>query len=379
MNANIDAGLRISILNWRDPTQAECSRTHRPLLANLAFSAILRYQTHAQLFRGQLMNKNRIKSKTKSLTSAIILALSIGSLSACASQSNTTQMAALQSKALSAPDVAALQKPSERVGKYVEVDGARIFYEMGGKGPVMLLLHGYPLSGALFSRVRESLESDYTVITVDHRGYGLSKAPGIPDSIEVYASDALGVLDRLGFDKAIIGGMSMGGPITLSMYQTAPERFTGMILIDTTAAAAAPPEAGLWLGVEKVIAAQGLDPVIKALLPDMLTGETRLSNPAVGEYLREVMLGATIEAGRGGALALAQRPDFTSLLGKIKVPTLIIVGAEDSLYPIEVSRGMHEKIANSSLAIVPGGSHATIFEAPGLAAAAIRDWAKTLR
>ncbi len=324
------------------------------------------------------MNKDRIKSKTKSLISAVILVLSIGSLSAWASQSETTQIAELQSKELPAPDVDGLQKPSERVGKYVEVDGARIFYEMKGEGPLMLLLHGYPLSGAMFSRVRESLQSDYTVITVDHRGYGLSEAPGVPDTIEVYASDALGVLDHLGFDQAIIGGMSMGGPITLSMYQMAPERFTGMILIDTSAAAAAPPEAGLWLGVEEVIAAHGLDPVIKALLPDMLTGETRLSNPAVSEYLREVMQGATIEAGRGGALALAHRPDFTSLLGEIKVPTLIIVGVEDSLYPIEVSRSMHEKIANSSLAIIPGGSHATIFEAPGLAAAAIQDWANNL-
>lgn len=276
------------------------------------------------------------------------------------------------------PDVSALQAPSERIGEYVEVDGARIFYEAAGNGPAMLLLHGYPLSGALFARVRVSLQDDYTVITVDHRGYGLSEAPGIPDSIEVHASDALAVLDHLGIEQAIIGGMSMGGPITLSMYQKAPERFTGMILIDTTAAAAAPPEAGLWGGVEEVIASKGLDPVITALLPDLLTGETRLTSPAVAEYLRAVMQGASIEAGRGGALALAQRPDFMDLLDEIAVPTLIIVGTEDSLYPIHVARSMHEKIANSSLAIIPGGSHAAIFEAPGKAAAAIREWARGL-
>ncbi|WP_341938160.1 alpha/beta fold hydrolase [Marinimicrobium sp. C2-29] len=281
-------------------------------------------------------------------------------------------------EALSAPDVAALQAPSKRIGEHVEVDGARIFYEAAGEGPPMLLLHGYPLSGALFARVREALQGEYTVITLDHRGYGLSEAPGKPHSIELYASDALAVLDHLEIKEAIIGGMSMGGPITLSMYQMAPDRFTGMILIDTSAAAAAPPEAGLWRGVEEVIAGHGLDPVIKALLPDMLTGETRLRDPAVSEYLREVMQGASVEAGRGGALALAERPDFTSLLAKIGVPTLIIVGTEDSLYPIQVARSMHEQIANSSLAIVPGGSHATIFEAPGRAAAAILEWASTL-
>lgn len=282
----------------------------------------------------------------------------------------------LVTEELPVPDVAALQTPSERIGEYVESNGARIFYEAAGEGPPMLLLHGYPLSGALFARVRDALQNDYTVITLDHRGYGLSEAPGLPHSIEVYASDALAVLDHLGIDQAIIGGMSMGGPITLSMYQTAPERFTGMILIDTSAGAAAPPEAGLWRGVEEVVAKHGLGPVIKALLPDMLTGETRLMAPAVSEYLREIMQGATVEAGRGGALALAQRQDFTSLLGKIEVPTLIIVGTEDSLYPIQVARSMHEQVANSSLAIVPGGAHATIFEAPGRAAAAILEWAK---
>lgn len=276
---------------------------------------------------------------------------------------------------LQVPDVDTLQTPSKRNGDYVEVDGARIFYEARGEGPPMLLLHGYPLSGALFARVREALQDQYTIITVDHRGYGLSEAPDAPHSIEVYASDALAVLDHLKFDQAIIGGMSMGGPITLSMYQMAPERFTGMILIDTSAAAAAPPEAGLWRGVEEVIAKNGLDPVITALLPDMLTGETRLREPAVSDYLRKIMQDATVKAGRGGALALAERPDFTSLLGKIKVPTLILVGAEDSLYSIQVSRSMHQKIDNSSLAIVPGGSHATIFEAPGRAAAAIQWWA----
>lgn len=279
---------------------------------------------------------------------------------------------------LPVPDVDALQTPSERVGEYVEVDGARIFYEVAGDGPPMLLLHGYPLSGALFARVREPLEEDFTVITVDHRGYGLSEAPGVPDSVEVYASDALAVLDHLGFEEAIIGGMSMGGPITFSMYEMAPERFTGMVLIDTTAAPASPPEAGLWRGIEEVIAAKGLDPIITALIPDMLTGETRLTEPAVSDYLREVMQGATVEAGRGGALALAQRPDFTGLLGEIDVPTLILVGTEDSLYPIQVARDMAASISDSSLAIIPGGSHAAIFEAPGRSAAAIEEWATGL-
>jgi pimeloyl-ACP methyl ester carboxylesterase len=55
-------------------------------------------------------------------------------------------------------------------------------------------------------------------------------------------------MDRLDFDSAVIGGMSMGGPVALPMYEQAPDRFEGFVLMDTTAAAAAPPEAGLWQG-----------------------------------------------------------------------------------------------------------------------------------
>jgi 3-oxoadipate enol-lactonase len=280
-------------------------------------------------------------------------------------------------QAAEVPGVDALQSPSERVGEHVEVNGARIFYEAAGDGPPMLLLHGYPLSGALFARVRDALQEEWTVITVDHRGYGLSEAPEVPDSIEVYAGDALAVLDHLGIDQAVIGGMSMGGPIALSMYQTAPDRFTGMILITTTAAAATPPEAGLWRGVETVIADQGLAPVIEALLPDMLSGETRLTDPAVADYLTAVMEDATVEAGRGGAIALAERPDFTALLAEIDVPTLVLAGLQDSLYPVAVAEEMVAALPDGTLAILPG-SHAAIFETPGEAATAIQDWARDL-
>ncbi len=289
------------------------------------------------------------------------------------------QVENLVTNQLTVPDVSALPVPSERVGEYADVNGARIFYQASGDGPAMLLLHGYPLSGAMFGRVREALEDDWTVITLDHRGYGLSEAPDVPASIEVYAKDALAVLDHLGVERAAIGGMSMGGPIALSMYQMAPERFSGMILIDTTAGPAGPPEAGLWRGIETVIADMGLDPIITALIPDMLTGETRLTEPAYGEYLAKVMQGATVEAGKGGAIALAERPDFTDLLGQIEVPVLVMVGAEDSLYAVQVSRDMAGSIPNSSLAILPGGSHAAVFEAAGNAAAAIQEWGETLQ
>jgi pimeloyl-ACP methyl ester carboxylesterase len=134
------------------------------------------------------------------------------------------------------------------VGEYLEVNGARIFYQALGVGEPMVLLHGYPLSGALFARNRDVLAERYRVITVDHRGYGKSQAPAVPGDIAVYAQDVLDVLATLDVRPAIIGGHSMSGPIILEMYQRAPERFRAMMLIDTIAAPASTIEAALWNG-----------------------------------------------------------------------------------------------------------------------------------
>lgn len=294
-----------------------------------------------------------------------------------AAQTDSTQAdPALVTEALEVPAIDALQAPAERVGEFFETeDGARIFYEVAGDGPPMVLLHGYPLSGALFARVRDTLQNDFTVLTVDHRGYGQSEAPGVPDSIQTYADDALAVMEHVGFETATVGGMSMGGPITLSMYEKSPESFEGMVLIDTNAAAASPAEAGLWTGTAEVARNAGKEPIIATLLPDMLTGETRLNEPAVSNYLTAIMKETSVDGFIGGAVALAERPDFTDMLSSIDVPTLVVVGLEDSLYPVQVARDMADQIPGSDLAIIPGGSHAAVFEVPGHVGHAIQDWA----
>lgn len=274
-----------------------------------------------------------------------------------------------------ATPVSALQPPDAREGEYEEVNDARIFYEARGDGPPVVLLHGYPLSGALFSRMRDGLEDNHTVITLDLRGYGLSEAPGIPDSVVTHAEDALALMDVLGIEQAAIGGMSMGGPIVFEMFRQAPERFSSMILIDTIAAAASPAEAGLWQGMADMVRSDGVGGIIPLLLPDMLTGQTRQDEPEVVDYLSTVMEGAHEDAAIGGAVALAERPDSTPTLGEIEVPTLILVGLADPVYSFEIARGMADSIGdNAEVAIIAGASHAAVFEAPAEAAATIAEF-----
>ena len=269
----------------------------------------------------------------------------------------------------------ALPSPTDRQGEFVEVNGANIFYQSVGSGEPMVLLHGYPLSGALFVRVRDDLARRYRVITLDHRGYGMSMAPGVPDTIAVYAQDALDVMTAIGVEQAIIGGMSMGGPIVFEMYQRAPARFRGMMLIDTIAAPAPPAEAGLWRGVAEMIRQEGVDSLPAFLIKDMLSGDTRVNQPELVNFLSAVINQASMDAAIGGTEALSTRPDFRPLLPQIQVPTLVYVGVEDTIYPVTIAQMMAEAIPNSTLVTIPGAAHAAIFEAPERSVRAILNWA----
>lgn len=255
-------------------------------------------------------------------------------------------------------------------------DGARIHYEVSGQGTPMLLIHGYPLSGELFAKNREALSKQFKVITIDQRGFGQSRTPNNEASVQTYADDALAVLDELKVDKAVIGGMSMGGPVVLEMYRQAPDRFAGMMLIDTTAKPANPAEAGLWNGIAEVVKQKGVGALPPMLTKDMFTGETRVKNKPEVETLKTIVNKASKEAALAGAHVLATRPDSQSTLGKIQVPTLVLVGLEDTIYPVAMSKDMQQAIPNATLKTIDGAAHAAVLERPDAVNTAILDWAK---
>lgn len=261
----------------------------------------------------------------------------------------------------------------------LSVNGAQIHYVSQGSGTPMLLLHGYPLSGELFARNRDALASaGYRVITIDHRGYGQSVAPeGDAGSIQTYAKDALAVMDQLNVPSAIIGGMSMGGPIVFEMYRTAPERFKGMLLIDTIANPANVVEKALWGSMAQKAVTYGPQSLVGELLKDMLTGQTRLSKPGDAKFLGDIVKQASIAGDVAGARALSERPDSLHMLGTITVPTLILEGVEDTVYPPPFAMKMQQNIAGSKLVLIPGAAHAAIYENADAANRAIVDWGRS--
>jgi len=259
----------------------------------------------------------------------------------------------------------------------VKSGSATIAYRVQGHGPAMMLIHGFPLSGELFAKNRALLARRYTVVTPDLRGFGSSTTPDTKGGVELYAKDMLAVMDHLNIKKAIVGGMSMGGPVALEMYREAPTRFRGLMLIDSTTSPANDVEKAQWPGFGKQAEDKGVASMIPVLMPQMLTTPSRMAQPNVVKFVGSIVKRGSVKAAVAGGQTLANRPDSRST--KIGVPVLFLVGQDDPIYPVEMNQKMHQDTPGSRLVVIPGAAHASIIEKPEAASRAILAWASTVR
>ena len=114
-------------------------------------------------------------------------------------------------------------------------NGVNIYYEVHGSGPVILLTHGYSATAQMWKGQIEPLTKKHTLVTWDMRGHGQSDYPADQSaySEEATVGDMAAILDALGAKKAIIGGLSLGGYMSLAFYRAHPERTRALLIIDT--------------------------------------------------------------------------------------------------------------------------------------------------
>ena len=243
-----------------------------------------------------------------------------------------------------------------------------------------MLIHGYPLSGALFQYQQQALASRFQVITLDLPGFGRSTAPAgfgtqTFGSTAVYAHYVLDLMSHLGIPSAIIGGHSMGGLITQEIYREAPQRFLGMILIDTISMDASYIEQGEWTGYALQATEHGVSSIIDTVTPQLLTGATRFNDVAKTTALEDIVAEGSVAGAQAGAETLAIRPNYTPLLPSIAVPVLVIEGRDDPVYGFPIAEAIAAQVPHGSLALLPGAAHVSIYERPDAANAAIESWA----
>lgn len=243
------------------------------------------------------------------------------------------------------------------------VDDIQIGYDDAGAGIPLILLHGFPHSRALWAPQLSALLDRCRMIAPDLRGFGETSVRP-PFTMDRYADDVVALMDGLRIERAVIGGLSMGGYIAFAMWRRHRARIRALVLADTRAGADTPE------GIEKrrsLIALardRGAALVADAQLPGMLGRTTRDKQPGVVESLREIMAKARPEGIIGALEAMIARPDSTADLATIDVPTLVIVGEEDALTPPKEARRLHSGIPGSELEVISGAGHVSNLERP---------------
>ncbi|MFI5390629.1 MAG: alpha/beta fold hydrolase [Bacteriovoracales bacterium] len=246
----------------------------------------------------------------------------------------------------------------------IKIEALEISYSVTGNenGPSIVFIHGFPFNQEMWIPQVELLQQRFKVITYDLRGHGKSGVGEGQYFMEYYVDDLITLLDHLKISSTIVCGFSMGGYIALRAMEKNPQKFKGLILVDTKSEADSNEAKIKRSEGLKVIKSKGAEVFGEGFLKGALTPETFSGNPELVEKLKS-MIKSNQPLGIGGALlALATRTDTTAALSKISVPTLILVGEKDTITPPSASQMMKEKIPGSKLEIIQRAGHLSNLE-----------------
>ncbi len=232
-------------------------------------------------------------------------------------------------------------------------DGVGLYYEVHGRGPALLLSHGYSATCQMWAGQVEALAKYFTLILWDMRGHGRSDSPEDPGAYSEIATvaDMTALLDAAGAPRAVIGGLSLGGYMSLAFHRAHPERVRGLMLFDTGPGYRSDEARAGWNAraarTAEKFEAEGLARLEKG------GPEVRAAGHRSAEGLAR--------AARG---MLTQRDDAViASLPAIAVPTLVLVGADDAPFRA-ASDYMAAKIPGARKVVIPGAGHAANIDQP---------------
>ena len=244
-------------------------------------------------------------------------------------------------------------------------DGVDIYYEVHGSGPVILLSHGYSSTSAMWRGQVAPFSKSHTLVTWDMRGHGQSDYPEDQTqySEEHTVADMAAILDAVGAKEAIIGGLSLGGYMSLAFHLAHPDRTRALLIIDTGPGFKKDEPRNDWNAnaerTAKKYAEEGLGP---------LDGATAERRTARHRNARGLELAARGMLAQRDARVINSLPD-------IKVPSLVIVGAEDSNFLVAADY-MANKIPGAEKVVIPGAGHAANIDKPKTFNAAVLEFLK---
>jgi pimeloyl-ACP methyl ester carboxylesterase len=244
---------------------------------------------------------------------------------------------------------------------FADINGFKMYYQVRGDGPPLVIAHGLLSSSAmadLLGEVPPALFKDFRVVTFDARGHGQS---GFTTEVADYeweslVADMLALFDHLGIDKAHLGGSSMGGGTALVFALRHPERVDKIVLQSPPPVGQqlSAPGAALFGGLAKLIEGLGLKEAVDIALRLKPWCEVEKTAPIIFQWIRHWLLSlnpvALVPAIRGIVLGPAlSDEDFT----RVAAPTLLIAHPDDELHPVASAERLRAAIPQSQLIVAP--------------------------
>ncbi|MFJ3210681.1 alpha/beta fold hydrolase [Streptomyces flaveolus] len=247
------------------------------------------------------------------------------------------------------------------------VRGATIGYDDVGPatGLPVLLIHGHPFDRTLWApQVTALTEAGHRVVTPDLRGYGRSGVTPGKVLLADFADDLAALLDHLGIERAVVGGVSMGGQITMEFQLRHPRRLRALVLSDTSAPAETAEGRLFRNRLADRLLAEGMDGYAHEVIGKMLADYNVTAMPDVAAHVLEMMC-ATDPRGAAAALrGRAERPDYRDVLAGVEAPVLIVVGADDVYTPVAEAEAIRRLVPHATLAVIEKAGHLPGVEQP---------------
>lgn len=255
------------------------------------------------------------------------------------------------------------------------VRGAQIAYDdTGGDGPPVILAHGFLMDRQMFEPQVAALAATHRVITWDARGFGDTAYDGAPFTYWDSAEDCLGLLDHLGIDRAVVGGMSQGGFVALRVALLAPDQVRGLILLDTQAGTEDPAVIPLYQGMIDEWVATGPSDELAAVVAGIILGEPTIDAAYTAKWQSRPKEGLA----QPGATLLT-RDTVEDRLGEIAAPALVVHGSADAAIAMDSAEALAAGLPGcAGVTVIDAGTHSANLTHPAEVNAAIQQFLATL-
>ena len=233
-----------------------------------------------------------------------------------------------------------------------------------GSGDVLLLVHGFPLSRKMWEAVIPSLSTSYRVLAPDLLGFGESSREGAAVTMRQAAEDLAAFLDDLTIDAPItLIGLSMGGYIAFEFWKNSPDKLDRLILCDTKATADSAQAIEQRHAMAQLALEQGSKTATEPMISRLLGTASRTQAELV-DALQSMMFSAPPSTIAAAQHAMAKRHSFEEDLEQMRIPCLVLCGAEDVLSPPAEMQRMASRLPDARFHIIESAGHMAPMEKP---------------